>query len=136
VCASGSLAAAGEFLRNSIQHSREAIHHLIDERYSIGLLAARDGSVANVVQASTAWNAGMGPLMWIAAINGQPWEADALRRAIADEETHALELEFVNGAERIRVTIPGSLGARFPHLHRNQNPHLISAIRGPRATPH
>jgi predicted metalloprotease with PDZ domain len=106
---------------------------VIDERYSVGIRAAQDGSIADVIQGSAAWHAGLGPLMRIAGINGQPWDAGTFRRAIANVGANALDLEIVNGAERMRVTIPGPLAASFPHLHRNKNPDLITAILVPRA---
>ena len=117
---------------NAIQISREAVNHVVDERYTVGLLAARDGSVADVVQDSRAWAAGLGPLMKIVSVNGEPWQANALRKAIANTEAGSLILQVSNGAEQTQLIIAGPLGTRFPHLRRNRQPDLISAILAPR----
>jgi predicted metalloprotease with PDZ domain len=121
---------------NSIQISRDAVNHMIDERYAVGILAEHDGNVADVVQGSKAWAAGLGPLMTITSVNGQPWQADTLRRAIANVEAHSLSLQVLNGAESAEMIIPGPLDARYPHLRRNGNPDLISAILSPRTGSH
>jgi predicted metalloprotease with PDZ domain len=121
---------------NLIQVSCETVNRVIDERYSIGILATQDGSIADVVQGSKAWNAGLGPMMTIASINGQPWRTDALRETIANAVTTPIELQIINGAERAQVQIAGSLGARFPHLRRNEYPDLIRDILAPRAAEH
>lgn len=119
----------------SVQAARDRVNNTVEERFSLGMLLAMDGGVIDVVRDSPAWDAGIGPGMKVLAVNGSPWLAETLRRAVsaAVGGTPALRLTVQNGTEVSDVAMDYRLGARYPRLERNASKDIISAILSPRA---
>ncbi len=96
-------------------------NHTIDARYSLGLRLAEDGTVLNIVQHSSAFEAGLAPGWKILAIDGRKFDDDTLKDALAAHKgrTTPMELIVANGDFFRTIAIDASSGERYPHLVRN-----------------
>jgi C-terminal processing protease CtpA/Prc len=66
-----------------VQTARDAVHHTVEERCAVGLLAQDDGTIIDVVRDSPAWKAGLGPGMKIEIVDRREWSPNVLRETIA-----------------------------------------------------
>jgi predicted metalloprotease with PDZ domain len=118
----------------TLQHDRSKS---LDARYSLGIVARRDGTIIDVINGSPAARAGIGPGAKIIAIDGralveQPQvQLDtALRAAQAGSNLHLLVL---SGDIYRNCELDYHGGPRFPHLERiATTPDLLSAVAAPR----
>jgi predicted metalloprotease with PDZ domain len=87
--------------------------------YSIGLVANQSGKLTAVTWDSPAFKAGLTMADTILAVNGQTFDADKLRAAVAATRTGGkLELLVKNPDAYRTVTIAYTGGARYPKLER------------------
>jgi predicted metalloprotease with PDZ domain len=107
----------------------------ISAGYSVGITAAADGTIVDVVQGSAAAKAGVGPGMKIVGIDGRtlvgqgPFD-DALKAA---EHRGSLTLLLSGGGVYREVTIPYTGGPRYPQLERvDGTPDRFEEIAKPR----
>jgi predicted metalloprotease with PDZ domain len=109
---------------------------LLDETFSIGLVVDADAIVRDVLYGGPAYNAGVGPLMKIAGVNGQQFSPDVLDDALLKSGTSLdpLVLLLANGNYFQTVTIDYHGGLRNPHLERvNSLPDMLDEIIRPLA---
>ncbi len=109
---------------------------LLDETFSVGMVVDSDAIVRDVLYGGPAYNAGVGPLMRIAAVNGQQFSPDVLDDTLLKSSTSQdpLVLLMTNGNYFQTVSIDYHRGLRNPHLERvNSKPDLLDEIIRPRA---
>jgi len=109
---------------------------LLDEMFSVGFIVDSDATVRDVLYGGPAYNAGVGPLMKIAAVNGEQFSPDVLEDALLKSTTShdPIVLLTANGNYFQTVTIDYHGGLRNPHLERvNSKPDLLDEIIRPLA---
>jgi predicted metalloprotease with PDZ domain len=100
---------------------------------SIGLQVRPNGAVRSVGWGGPAFNAGLAPGARILAVNGAPFDADALVRAVGASASAPLSLDIESGGRRrtVRVDYRGAL--RYPHLERiPETPDYLTPLLAPR----
>ncbi len=97
-----------------------ARRHIVDARYSLGLVASADGTIVDVLPGSVAYAAGIGPGAKIAAVNDRTYhgqeQLDGALRSARDGTPIRLLLASGDVYRTVSVTYRG--GPRFPHLRR------------------
>ena len=117
----------------SVQLARDKDRHIVEERFSLGLLLQEDGKIVDVVRDSPAWKAGLGPDTKVVGVNRHPWNAQALRDAVAESATSGvLILSVENGSVARDAELHDNRGGWYPKLERNDNPDLMAEILRPR----
>jgi predicted metalloprotease with PDZ domain len=100
--------------------------------YSVGMEVGQGGVVADVLDDSAAWRAGMAPGMKIEKVNGQEYSTAALRQAIREAQ-HATAA-IVLSVEGRSMLLDYHDGERFPALERIPGtPDLLGDILKSRA---
>ncbi|HKI01569.1 MAG TPA: M61 family peptidase [Thermoanaerobaculia bacterium] len=137
----GGLEAAGWKLvytdrPNVYQVARAKSSGLVDESFSLGLWMKEDGTIADIVVGSPAWDAGLGPGMKLVAVNGRKWAPEMISQEVqtASRSTTAIEITTEHGdmLRTFKVSYQG--GERYPHLERDTaRPDLLSAILAPKS---
>jgi predicted metalloprotease with PDZ domain len=89
-----------------------------DLTYSIGLILGSEGTVADVIYGSPAWEAGVGPGMRLLSVDKQRWSYNAWRQALAKTATNGGKIELQVEADRGQKTLTVSYSGleRFPRL--------------------
>ena len=116
---------------NEYLAAREKATATTDLSFSLGLWVKPDGTVADVVHGSSAFDASLAPTMRLIAIDGAKWSVDAARSAIKRVEKIEEPIELVvQAADLVRtVRIDYHDGLLYPHLMRDiSKPDLLSAI--------
>ncbi len=106
------------------------------ETYSIGLQLRPDGTVADSIVGSPAYEAGITSNMKLLAVNGRLYKHDLLADAIkaSKDSTEPITLLVVNDEYVRTATINYHGGERFPHLARNESvPDGLAPLIKPRA---
>ena len=107
-----------------------------DLTYSLGLAAAKDGSVRDVLWDSPAFKAGLGPSMKIVAVNGTEYSSDALKDAVTaavTDKNKPITLLIKNFDSYKTLTIAYHEGLKYPHLVRDDGkPDTLSKLIKPR----
>jgi predicted metalloprotease with PDZ domain len=129
-------------VKPELVHAAEEQSKLYDFWYSLGIVIEGDGGVSgaeegvirDVVPGLPAAEAGIGPGMRLAAVNGRRYSArglrDTLRAAKDGKESIELLVENVEMFKTVKVDYHG--GERYPHLERDEiKPDLLSAIGKP-----
>jgi predicted metalloprotease with PDZ domain len=101
--------------------------------YSIGMDVKKDGTIADVWPGMPAYDAGLGPLMTILAVNGSVYSADALNESIAHPRNGKISLlvRNFNSVETHEIQYAG--GVRYPHLEQIPGTHdYLREILAPR----
>jgi predicted metalloprotease with PDZ domain len=117
--------------------------HLIDALYSVGVTistggdagSAEAGTVRDVLTASPAYRAGIGPGTQILAIDGRKFSSDVLHDALVAHKggSEPLHLIVSNDDRFATIDVPVYTGERFPHLVRNASrPDELSKVYAPR----
>jgi len=93
----------------------------MDLSSSLGLSLDDDGTIRDVIPGMIAYEAGMGPAMKIAAVNGRQFSPDVLHEAlrVSRTSTGTLDLEVSNGQYFRTFHLDYHGGLRFPHIERN-----------------
>jgi len=106
--------------QNDMQVNAETVAQHLDLTFSLGMTAGEDGNVVDVIHAGPAYNAGLGPGMKIAAVNGRQYSVDALTDAIDAATSSAAPIQLIasNGAQMQTYAIDYHGGQVFPHLER------------------
>jgi predicted metalloprotease with PDZ domain len=100
--------------------------------YSIGIDVKKDGTIADVLPGTPAYDAGLGPQMTILAVDGRVYSADALNESIAHPRNGKISLIVRNfdSVESREIQYAG--GVRYPHLERIPGTHdYLSEILEP-----
>jgi predicted metalloprotease with PDZ domain len=92
-----------------------------DFTFSLGLVVAKEGLLRRVQWDGPAFKAGLTAGMRIIAVNGLPYDDDALAEAILAAEKTATPTELiVKTADRFKVVkVDWHGGPRYPHLERD-----------------
>ncbi|MDQ3282722.1 MAG: M61 family peptidase [Acidobacteriota bacterium] len=98
--------------------ANEKRRKLQDLTFSLGMVLEEDGRVRDVVLALPAANAGIGPGMKIAAVNGRKWTREVLERALKAKEPIELLVETNSQFRAMPIAYTG--GMRYPHLVRRE----------------
>ena len=127
---------------NSYELASEATDGSTDARFSLGLILKhkegdkQDGLVLDVILGSPAAQAGIGPDMRVAAINGNNWSPTLLREAIAAAKGNSRPIELLveSGGYYSTFKVDYHDGERYPHLERDSSrPDLLTQILSPHA---
>jgi predicted metalloprotease with PDZ domain len=119
---------------SELTKAEEKVRHVVDARYSLGLVMDDKGGILDVIMNSIAWKAGISPGMEVAAINGRKFTPDILHDAVKATKgsQQNLELLVLNGDFYKSVPLNYHEGEKFPHLVRdNSKPDILSEIIKP-----
>jgi predicted metalloprotease with PDZ domain len=105
-----------------------------DARFSIGIGVMKDGAISDVVPETPAYDAGLGPLMTILAVDGHVFSADVLNESIAHPRNGKITV-IVRNFDTVEIReIQYTGGLRYPHLERIPGSHdYLSEILAPRS---
>ena len=121
---------------NEIEANNDVVGGRLDLSFTIGLTVAEDGSVGDVTHGGPAYEAGIGPGMKIAGVNGRQFSSDGLREAIetAKGSAEPIRLLVANGAQFQTVEVKYHGGLQYPHIERDKSrPDYLSEIIQPLA---
>jgi len=121
---------------NEIEANNDIVGGRLDLSFTIGLTVAEDGSVGDVTHGGPAYEAGIGPGMKIAGVNGRQFSSDGLREAIetAKGSAEPIRLLVANGAQFQTVEVKYHGGLQYPHIERDKSrPDYLSEIIQPLA---
>lgn len=112
---------------------REKERKIVSATASLGLIAAEDGAITNVVPGSPADGAGLAPGMTIAGVNSRKFNTQRFKDAIADSvSTRRVELLMVDGDTFRSIAIQYADGARYLELTRaTDHPDVLTNILKP-----
>ncbi len=118
-------------VRSEQVKAQEADRNIVNAAYSIGLWLKVDGSITDTVEGMPAAQAGIGPGMMVAAVNGRKFSPqvlrDALQKGRASSETLDLLVENTEYYRTFKLDYHG--GEKYPHLVRDETkPDLLSEI--------
>lgn len=137
----GGIAGAGWKLvytdqPNAYQKLRARSSKLVDESFSLGIWVKEDGTVADVVTGSPAWDGGLGPGMKIVAVDGRAWDSEVLPEEVKAAKGASAPIEIVVQQGDVLKTFRVNYheGERYPHLERDAaKPDLLGAILAPKS---
>jgi predicted metalloprotease with PDZ domain len=117
--------------KNTTMDAREKTSEAIDLSFSLGMIVAKDGTIADVIPGSPAYSAGVGPGMKLIAVNGRKYSKDVIRHALkaatTSQQPIALLAENAEFYNTYQVDYHG--GERYPHLIRDSSqPDLLGEI--------
>ncbi|MGH9396500.1 MAG: M61 family metallopeptidase [Terriglobia bacterium] len=135
----GGIEAAGWKLVYTNQESKyekahEAVDHLVEVPYSIGLILHSDGDIQDSIVGSPAYKSGISAGMRLVAVNGQAFTAHVLRDALeaGKNNSQPLQLLVENDDYYKTYSLDYHGGERYPHLVRIEDkPNLLDAISKP-----
>ena len=110
--------------------------HVTEMLHSVGLMAGPDGTLIDVWVNSPAFAAGLGPGDKLATVNGQPYSADALVKAVREAEGNLkpITVTAVRDEETRAYPIKYHGGEKYAVLVRNSRPEmLLGSIFKPRS---
>ncbi len=122
--------------RPQLLKSREEVDDTIDLSFSVGINAAKDGTILDVVPGLSAERAGIAPGMKLVAVNGRRWSRTRLRDAIREATGKGKVQLLIENADTFRTfTVDERGGERYPRLVRDPaKPDILSEIFKPRVS--
>jgi predicted metalloprotease with PDZ domain len=120
---------------NDYQRQRARSSKLADESFSLGIWIKDDGTVADIVVGSPAWEAGLGPGMKIVAVDGRTWAPEVLTEEVqaAKAGTAPIEVTATVGETIQTFRVKYHDGEKYPHLERVEGrADLLGAILAPK----
>ena len=107
---------------NEVVGIQEVLARRADFSLTVGFSASDEGMVGDVIHGGPAYNAGIGPGMKIAAVNGAQYSSDAMRGAIdaAKTATEPMQLIVANGAQFRTFSVDYHGGLRYPHIVKDE----------------
>ena len=121
---------------NTVIEIEEELARHANFSLTVGFSASDEGTVGDVIHGGPAYNAGIGPGMKIAAVNGAQFSPDAMRDAIeaAKNTTAPIQLIVANGARFRTYSVDYHGGLRYPHIERDESrPDYLGEITHPLA---
>jgi predicted metalloprotease with PDZ domain len=119
---------------NLFTHAAEKNFKFSDFSYSLGFSLSEDGKFSDVIVASPAYQAALGPGMKLLAVNGRKWSPDILRAALKSAQKSDAPIELlVENAQYVRTySIGYHDGEKNPHLERvADGPNILGDILKP-----
>ncbi len=122
--------------QSEYQKALEAANKGADFSFSLGFRVSEEGEIGDVVPGTPAFEAGLGPGMKLATVNGRAFDTDrlreALRQGMTSREPLELGVENFDVLKTIKINYHG--GEKFPHLEREASkPDLLQQIIKSRA---
>jgi predicted metalloprotease with PDZ domain len=103
---------------------------------SIGLVLQKDGTIADILPGSPAYDAGLGPNMTVMAVDGNTFTPDLLDESIAHPKNGKISLLVRNFTTVETHELQYGGGIRHPHLERIPGTHdYLTEILTPRQSP-
>lgn len=111
--------------------SNAARRKITDLTYSIGVVLGKDGLINDVLWEGPAFKAGLAEGTTIVAVNGEAYDADALKETVKLAKASAAPIELLvktkDSFRTVRIAYHG--GLRYPHLARvGTGPARLDAI--------
>jgi predicted metalloprotease with PDZ domain len=119
---------------NAFIHSVEKLVKFSDFSYSLGLTVSEGGKLEDVIVGSPAYDAGIGPGMKLAAVNGRKWSREILRAALKEAQESSTPIELlVEDAQFFKTfSVDYHQGDKNPHLERvSGQPDILEDILKP-----
>ena len=110
------------------------VRHLVDARFSIGLLLNQEGRILDVIANSPASNAGIAPGTTLVAVNGRKFNPDVIRDELrlGKAPDSKLELLTLDGEFYKTHALNYHDGEKYAHLIRDESkPDILSEIIKP-----
>jgi predicted metalloprotease with PDZ domain len=101
----------------------EGQQSMVDTSYSLGMIVAYDGHIADVILGGIADKAGLGPGMRVVAVNGRAFASPLLRAALKDAQNHGPNIQLIvenTGYYKV-IDLDYHAGERYPQLTRVPN---------------
>jgi predicted metalloprotease with PDZ domain len=115
----------------------ETVDRVTDVRYSLGIVIREpEATLRDVLPASPAWQAGIGPGMKLLGVNGTTYSATILHDAIraAKNSSQPIQLLLQNGSFQNTYPVNYHAGEKYPDLERVANvPDMLGEIIRPLA---
>ncbi|HKE58159.1 MAG TPA: hypothetical protein VKB46_15710 [Pyrinomonadaceae bacterium] len=121
--------------QSEFQKALEVANKSSDFSFSLGFRVSDEGEIGDVIPGTPAYQAGLGPGMKIATVNGRAFDSDRLREALSAgmRSQDPLDLGVVNFDVLRTYKINYHGGEKFPHLERDASrPDLLQQIIKPR----
>jgi predicted metalloprotease with PDZ domain len=96
----------------------EASEGVSDLTWSVGMTVTPAGQVKAVAWDGAAFRAGIVPGTRLKAVNGEAFDVEALKRAIAAAPTQGVPLRVLVDGHEETVSLDAHAGLRYPHLER------------------
>lgn len=108
-------------VQSDYQKSLEQANKTADFTYSLGFRVNDENVVVDAVPGTPAYEAGLGPGMKIATVNGRTYDVERLREALIEGKSSStpLQLGVLNSDIATTISINYHGGERFPHLERD-----------------
>jgi predicted metalloprotease with PDZ domain len=91
--------------------------------YSIGMDLKKDGTIADVMPDTPAYEAGLGPQMKVIAVEGRAYSNEVLDAAVAHPRDGKISLTVRNFETVKSFKLKYAGGVRYPHLERIPGTH-------------
>jgi predicted metalloprotease with PDZ domain len=104
--------------------------HSLELFHSMGIFVMPDGTLRDVWVHNLAYDAGLGPGDKLTKVNGQPYSADALKKAIREAKSSAAPIIFIaeRDGESASYSINYHGGEKYANLKRNANPDVLTTV--------
>ncbi len=109
--------------------------HVAEMTHSLGLIVVPDGTIHDLRVNSPAYVAGLGPGDKVTAVNGQPYSAEVLIKAVQDAKgtTTPIVVTATRNDESAKYSIDYHGGLKYAVLNRNNNKDIFTTeILAPR----
>jgi predicted metalloprotease with PDZ domain len=109
--------------KNTTMEAQEKTSDRVDLSFSLGMILAKDGTIADAIPGSPAYTAGVGPGMKLIGVNGRKYSKDVIRTALrgAVSGTQPIDLLVENAEYYVTFKVDYHGGERYPHLVRNES---------------
>jgi predicted metalloprotease with PDZ domain len=120
--------------KNITMEAREKTGERLDLSFSLGIIVAQDGTIADAIPGSPAYVAGIGAGMKLIAVNGRKYSKEVLRAALQEAagSSQAIVLLAENAEYYQTYKVDYHGGERYPHLARQESqPDLLEEVIKP-----
>jgi predicted metalloprotease with PDZ domain len=102
--------------------------HVAELSHSLGLIAVPDGTIRDLRVNSPAYVAGLGPGDKLTAVNGQPYSAELLTKAVQDAKgtITPIVVTATRNDESAKYSIDYHGGLKYAVLNRNNNKDIFT----------
>jgi len=122
---------------SSVFQGLEAMDHVTDVRYSLGMVIREpEATLRDVLPDSPAWQAGIGPGMKLLGVNGRAYSAAVLHDVIREAKTGSQPIQLIvqSGSFENTYSVNYHGGEKYPELERiSSAPNMLGEIIKPLA---